>query len=247
MDDIIERMFTLSSKGEPFVLITVVKTEGSSPSTPGQMMILDMNGTTYGSVGGGTLEMIALEKANKLLEKKGTLLEEYRLDEKSTDMVCGGKTTLFYQYIGPRNRLYIFGGGHIGKEIASIMRGTGFSVVVIDPREVEIDGAIHIKEEYNDFLKKHSIEDGAFIVVCTPQHTWDYQVLKNLDGTNPGYIGLVASKRKFKTIFDKLKKETRNFPFDVLHSPAGLNIGGRLPKEIAISISAEIQKVRYGL
>ena len=114
MDDIIERMFILSSKGEPFVLITVVKTEGSSPSTPGQMMILGMNGTTHGSVGGGTLEMIAIERAKKLLEKKGTLLEEYGLDEKSTGMVCGGKTTLFYQYIGPKNRLYIFGGGHIG-------------------------------------------------------------------------------------------------------------------------------------
>jgi len=247
MDDIIERMFILSSKGEPFVLITVVKTGGSSPSTPGQMMILDMNGTTHGSVGGGTLEMIAIERAKKLLGKKGTLLEEYGLDEKSTGMVCGGKTTLFYQYIGPQNRLYIFGGGHIGREVASIMKGTGFSVVIVDPREVEIDGAAHLKEAYNGFFKNHKIEDGAFIVICTPEHEWDYQVLKNLDGTNPGYIGLVASKRKFKTILERLKKETRKFPFDALHSPAGLNIGGRLPKEIAISIAAEIQKVRYGL
>ena len=247
MDEVIDRMCMLSSRDEPYVLITVVKTEGSSPSTPGQMMIVERDGTTYGSVGGGTLEKIAIENAKGILLDGGTLLKEYRLEEKGLGMPCGGTTTLFYQFMGPKKRLYIFGGGHIGMELANIMKGTGFSVIVVDPRDIPHENTIHIKKGYTDFFKEHSIEDGAFVVVCTPQHTWDYQVLKNLDETHPAYIGLVASRRKFKGILEQLKRETKNFPIHALHSPAGLNIGGRLPKEIAISISAEIQKVRYGL
>ena len=53
------------------------------------------------------------------------------------------------------------------------------------------------------------------------------------------YIGMIGSKRKVKTVFDRLKKENIGIP-DYVYAPVGLGIGGNTPAEIAVAIAAEI-------
>ncbi|HBY18811.1 MAG TPA: hypothetical protein DEH00_06540 [Candidatus Marinimicrobia bacterium] len=58
-------------------------------------------------------------------------------------------------------------------------------------------------------------------------------------------MGMVASRRKQKIMLKELKKAVPDADADVCYIPVGLDTGGGLPHDIAISIVAEIQKIRY--
>ena len=59
------------------------------------------------------------------------------------------------------------------------------------------------------------------------------------------YIGMMASKPKSEQIFSNLRKKgVSDELLKKVHSPIGLKIKSITPEEIAISIAAEIIKVR---
>jgi len=63
----------------------------------------------------------------------------------------------------------------------------------------------------------------------------------------PAYVGLIGSKRKAQATIARLRQELGDgAPWDAFYSPVGLDIGGPTPAEIAISVVAEMQAVRYG-
>jgi xanthine dehydrogenase accessory factor len=66
-------------------------------------------------------------------------------------------------------------------------------------------------------------------------------------GWQPAYVGMIGSKRKVEASLERLREELGDAaPWDALYSPVGLNIGGPTPAEIAVSVAAEMQAVRYG-
>ena len=84
-----------------------------------------------------------------------------------------------------------------------------------------------------------------FVVVATRGHKLDDVALLEAAGSNASYIGLLGSKRKAVLIFRSLYQagipESR---VRQIRAPVGLDIGGRQPEEIAVSILAEIVAVR---
>ncbi|BBE30001.1 dehydrogenase [Tepiditoga spiralis] len=251
---IYEELLNLKKKGENGILITVVEKDGFGPATPGIKMLVTKN-KRIGTVGGGSLEEFAYKKALDLLKNKKNELHKYALNEENkvienTGMVCGGNVTLFYEYIGSGEKLYIFGAGHVGKALTYHINPLNYFVTVIDERDGIFNDFPNINKTINstvsDFFKNNIIEDNSYIVISTPSHAHDYEVLKNVYlNSKPKYIGMLASDTKANLMVKKLKDEVSNADLSILHTPVGLDIGGPTPHEIAISIISEIQSIKY--
>jgi xanthine/CO dehydrogenase XdhC/CoxF family maturation factor len=100
--EIIKAIVDLYKEEGEAVLVTLCRTSGSTPRKAGAKMLVYPDGKTIGSVGGGVLECLAIQKAMELLQIKGSpiLWEREPADE---DMVCGGSGTLFIERIGGKD------------------------------------------------------------------------------------------------------------------------------------------------
>lgn len=162
-----------------------------------------------------------------------------------------GETWEYREQIGVTNTAYIVGGGHIGLAVSRIMKSIGFYVVVFDHRE---DVFTLEQNEYADEIIICNYEEiggkvrrgnKSYVIIATPMHAGDTAALKSVINKNVKYIGLMGSKRKIKTIFDVLRDEgiDENL-FDKVFTPIGIEIEAETPEEIAVSIAAEIIKVK---
>lgn len=99
--DIFSRLSDFEKKQIPVCLATIVRSAGSTPRKVGAKMIVCIDGTTYGSVGGGCGENQVRSAAYKsiLLKEESKLLEVDLVDDLGTKGadVCGGKMWIFVE------------------------------------------------------------------------------------------------------------------------------------------------------
>lgn len=255
--DIFGKISALKERGELAVLITVVEKEGEGPVAVGNRMLLDDSGNLSGTVGGGALEHFAVEKARQILISGNNLLESYFLQEGklvesgvSLPMACGGKVTLFYEKVGSGESVYIFGGGHVGAAVSRVLEMIGFYTHIIDERK-EVLSALETGKQkhlchFEEFIEKGKIDSNSWILVCTPSHQFDFEVVEAVltHKIDPKYLGLLASGKKKKVLLERLGSESE-LNRDLFFCPVGLDTGGVSPNEIAISIAAEMMSVKY--
>jgi xanthine dehydrogenase accessory factor len=162
-------------------------------------------------------------------------------------MICqsGGSVDVYLEPILPAPRLLLFGVSPVIRALAQLGKGLGYSVDVVDPHAdpQALPGADRV------FLDMASAEVRApspaaaqrlFAVVATMGEN-DEEALFAALAARPTYLGVVASRTRFGRIREALL--TRGVPASALESiknPAGLDIGARLPEEVALSILAEI-------
>ncbi len=253
MANIYEKIAALSNSNEKAVLITVVETKGHSPASSGTKMLLTEKGEKLGTVGGGALEHNALKQGKEVMKTGKNLLKTYILDttdlhhkHELLNMACGGSATLFYELIGSKENILIFGGGHIGKALLHHLSPLNFNISIFDERE-EIRNEFEKAFDTSD-LKEQQLNTQPYIVIATHSHEADYTILKKVlaIGTNSKYIGIVASKNKFKEMKKQLQEELNiKINFSRIYAPVGLSLGGKSPHEIALSIVSEILSVKY--
>ena len=252
MLEIYQELVRLASKGKSAVLATVISNEGSTPREAGAKMLIREDGTFIGTIGGGGIEQQVLKKAAQILTSGRTERLNFNLTgEDKTTMICGGSMEIFLEPVLPREALYLFGAGHVSQSVAEIGNMLGLRCVVVDPR-AEFNNAEHfpqadllVVEEYPRAFSELKIDKESYIIICTPQHISDEECLELALRTEAKYIGMIGSKRKVKEVKEHLlKKGVPVEKLDLVHSPIGLEIGAETPQEIAISIVAEIVKVR---
>ncbi|MFN3761719.1 MAG: XdhC family protein, partial [Anaerolineae bacterium] len=96
-------------------------------------------------------------------------------------------------------------------------------------------------------LDPTAITPQTYVVLITEDHRTDEQALRQVLDTPAAYIGMIGSLRKVSIIFDHLRADgVSEERLAQIHAPIGLDLGGRSPAEIALSILAEIVQVRYG-
>ncbi len=146
---------------------------------------------------------------------------------------------------------YIAGGGHVGLAVSRIMKSLGFYVVVFDHREdvFTIDQNNFADEiiitKYENIGNRIIESERSYVIIVTPMHAGDKDTLKSVINKNVKYIGMMGSKRKIKTIFEALLNDgVDDELFKKVHTPIGIEIEAETPEEIAISIAAEIIKVK---
>ena len=139
--------------------------------------------------------------------------------------------------------------------MSSLVKKVGFEYIIVDDR-VEFASA----ERFPDALKLVVDDPGAvaknlevtnkdYIVIVTRGHKDDYNVLRSIIEKPVRYIGMIASKKKRNQIFGKLRMvdNISDGQLNKIHSPIGIDIGSKTPEEIAVSIVAELIKVRRNI
>jgi xanthine dehydrogenase accessory factor len=148
--------------------------------------------------------------------------------------------------------LYCFGAGHVAVPTAHLAALVGFRFVVIDDRPEYANAErfpeaneIRVITNFSKAFAGLEIDADSFIVIVTRGHMYDKVVLEQALKTSADYIGMISSRKKRDTIFGELMAEgVKKEQLERVHAPIGIDIGGETPEEIAISIVAELIKVR---
>ena len=115
--------------------------------------------------------------------------------------------------------------------------------------EEALDGVDRIcASEYDAALRDEVVPAGGYFIIATPEHRHDYEVLRRVLTSDwaPRYIGVIASKKKAAGFLQNLKQELgEDLDLKSLYMPVGVDTGGSSAAEIAVSIVAELQMVRY--
>jgi len=254
MQNWLKLLSAFKQKQERIAFITVTKCLGSTPCVVGSRMIVTKEKEIHGTIGGGKLEFKAIDEAiiaineNRIIESSYTLGPEF-------EQCCGGKVEFIIEPMNQTPELFLFGAGHIGVEIAKLLVDTPFKVNLIDSREdwfsnLELDESVtaHQVNETNFKTFKDVVKWGgnSYILVLTHNHAIDFDIISMALQNETKFLGLIGSKTK-KARFNnmlinemKIKDGMKN-----VICPIGLPIGGDTPKEIAISVVAQLLQVHY--
>jgi len=252
VQDIYEELVKIRARGEEAALVTLTSAHGSTPREQGAKMLVRRDGSIMGTIGGGTIEEQVIKESLEVIKKGKPERLSYSLKEGGdTGMVCGGDVEVFVEPILPAPTLFIFGGGHIALSLVSMAKMAGFKIVVVDDRPEFANPERFPEAEQTlvtDFVQAFSqleIDESGYIVIVTYAHKSDEVVLEWALRTRAKYIGMIGSRAKNKLIFSHLQdKGISPELLNKVQAPIGLEINAQTPEEIAVSILAQLIKVR---
>ena len=254
MVDIYQEIARIKAEEEEAALATIVSATGSTPREEGAKMLVRADGSISGTIGGGSLEAQVIKEVIKVIGQGKPKRLHISLTGKEVEaegMLCGGEIEVFIEPIVSSPTLYIFGGGHIALPLAKVGKLLGFRIGVIDDRSEFAnpnrfpEAEIILADDFTKSFPKLKIGKSSYIVIVTRNHQYDDIVLEWAVGTPAKYIGMIGSKDKTEAVFSHLlAKGIPKELLDKVHAPIGLEIHAQTPEEIAISILAEIVKVR---
>lgn len=238
----------LSGRAVPCVLVTVVEAKGSTPRDAGTKMIVTGD-ETFGTIGGGNLEFEAIAAARALLHDAiaAPQVKDYPLGP-TLAQCCGGAVSVFLEPIFPyKNTLYLFGAGHVGREVVRVLEGLPVKICWIDSRDHEFPAIIPGNCEKIVTPTPQSvmptIPENAFIVIMTHSHDLDYDLVEaGFAKGDFAYLGLIGSDTKRVRFEKRLKiSGVAEDQLSRLTCPIGIGgVTGKHPREIAIALAAEL-------
>ena len=237
---------------KPAALVTVVATTGSAPGKPSALMVVQGDGSTIGTVGGGSLEHKITTDAVQCIGLGKSKEVSYDLQaDAELGMSCGGSVRAFIRVFKAAPQLIIIGAGHIGLELYKIGQLQGFQVIVFDNRpelasEERFPGAKRIVvDDLPASLKKYIFHSDCYVTIATSSHETDRLALEAVVESEASYIGMIGSSSKIRKIFEYLLEQgIAREKITQVFAPMGLNIASIRPAEIAVSIIGEILLVK---
>ena len=236
----------LLARSERAALCSIIKTQGSTPLKTGASMLVREDGAIIGTIGGGALEYRVIEQAMTVLSENSTQLFEHQL-VRDHNMCCGGTVTVYIEPLPQLDPIYIFGAGHIGKALASLLQNLDFKVTVVDKRQNIFSdwSSINVKQvnaPASNVLRSIAWNNRVYIVIATHSHPLDREILRCCVKQPFYYCGMIGSLRKVKIARQLFLEQhlASVEELDRIDMPMGINIGAETPNEIAISIAATI-------
>ncbi|NOY37494.1 MAG: NTP transferase domain-containing protein [Chlorobi bacterium] len=170
-------------------------------------------------------------------------------------IIISDTKTVFLEPVGPLPKLVIAGAGHIGKALSHMAGLLDFEITVIDDRPEYAsrqnlpDADTVIVDSIGHAIRQIPITRDTFIVIVTRGHRDDADALKACIHEDVAYIGMIGSKRKIALMRDRFitQQWASATLFDRVFAPVGLNIGAQTVNEIALSICAQLIRVRDSL
>ncbi|MFW5920352.1 MAG: XdhC family protein [Polyangiales bacterium] len=250
MREVTQALMEILDGGGRGALATVVRTAGSTPQQPGAKMLLRPDGRVVGTVGGGAIERRVLEALQQCTVDGRPVAVTHDLG-RDLGMCCGGRMEVFVEPVEGRQRLVIFGAGHVGRATSVMARECGFDVTVVDDRdemntEERFPGCTRVLAEPAPAAREVETTDGDWLVVVTHDHHLDEQAVDTFARKPHRYLGLIGSRRKIFRILQRIAARKELPPLDRVYAPIGLDIGAVSPQEIAVSIVAELVALRHG-
>jgi xanthine dehydrogenase accessory factor len=251
---LIDCMAQMKGDKQPFAVVTVVHTEDATAAKAGAKAVIRADGTVIGWIGGGcTLRVAKQTAASALADGRSRLIriapggeERIVAGREGFENYCAsaGVIELFVEPVLPRAALLIVGASATARALCELGRRMGFAVTAAAAPE-DLGTLPEVDYRIGGFdLSEDPRANSAFIVVAT-QGKHDQKALAAALTTDAPYVGLVASRRKARQLKDDLLAAGMDpQKLAALHSPAGLDIGGQTPEEIALSVLAEIVQER---
>jgi xanthine dehydrogenase accessory factor len=255
--EILQLAADLTRKQIPFVLAVVVRREPASSAQLGNTALITESGECHGWLGGSCIQptvareaMAALgDAAPRLISLSPDPGADLRAGVTTFPMTChsGGSVDIYLEPVLPAPTLLVFGVAPVAQAVARLGKVMGYTVVASDP---DADRASF--PDADRLVTTVSAEEWPaaqrarlFAVVATlGQH--DEQATQAALGLQPAYLGVVASRKRFAQMREALvARDVTESALDSIVNPAGLDIGARAPEEVALSILAEIVKVRH--
>jgi xanthine dehydrogenase accessory factor len=246
---IYQEVMRIKQKGGSAILATLISVDGVISKEGILKMLIKISGEKIGGIlNEGQIEERILREGKKLLKgnKPTVIVIESEIENSSWK-----KMEILLEPIYSEPTVFIFGAGHVSQQLAPLAKRVFFKVVVIDDRETyankerfpEADEVI--VSEFEKCFDQLTIDDSSYIVIVTRGHLYDGFVLEQAVKTNARYIGMIGSKKKIHTLYQNLMR--KGIPKETLnkvHAPIGIKINSETPEEIAVSIVAELIKVR---
>ena len=203
---------------------------------------------------------ISLKKAHKAcylrLDITENELTSFTIIEGKINGCYLNKSDVSYCYKQPiisAGKVYIFGGGHISRCLVPLLQSVFFQCVVVESDEsfIEDEKFPTLSEKiicpFEKVDQNIRFSEHDYVVIMTRGHLHDAIVLSQVLKYQLAYIGMIGSKTKIQATYQKLSDENQysDDDFKRVYAPIGIKIGGETPQEIAVSISAELIKVRH--
>lgn len=246
--------------GRDAVMIEVAHHQGSVPRQSGTRMLVAADAAA-GTIGGGHLELQAIERARALLATTDGTPQEQRLAlGPALGQCCGGALTLRYARLdaatlarwpveAPRFALQLYGAGHVGRAIVALLERIDCRVWWIDEREAEFPAtpghAPHIERVCVEPVEAEVAQaaPGSFFLVLTHSHDLDLRIGEAiLRRGDFGYFGLIGSRTK-RARFERRYAERGIAPATIARMvcPIGVpGIQGKEPEVIAVAVVAQL-------
>jgi xanthine dehydrogenase accessory factor len=159
---------------------------------------------------------------------------------------------IYKEKIGYKNNLYIIGGGHCALALSGLMTSMDFHIQLFDTRQglntIERNNFAQEKKiinNYSGLSKLIPSGKNIYVVIMTFGYRSDDEAVRALMNKDFKYIGLLGSKKKIEKMFSEYRTEGISEELlHKIHSPIGIQIKSETPEEIAVSIAAEIIKVK---
>jgi xanthine dehydrogenase accessory factor len=253
--DLLHLAADLSRRAEPFALASVVRREPPSSARVGDAALVTQGGAFHGWLGGSCTQPIVVREAlAALADGRPRLIAlspdpdaDRRPGVDAFPMTChsGGSVDIYIEPQLPAPRLVVFGLSPVAQALTRVAHAMGYSVDAVDP---EADRAAFPEADRiftsvgEPQLRQRSPAAGATLAVAiATMGEGDEDALRAALELEPGYIGLVASRRRFASVRDALVAGgASSSALDRIKCPAGLDIGAHSPAEIAVSIMAEL-------
>jgi xanthine dehydrogenase accessory factor len=257
-----KRLDSFLSEHPSLALIEVTRARGSTPREEGAWMLVSPTGT-FETIGGGTLEFMAIDRAREALS--GAVVPD-SLDVPlgpEIGQCCGGRVELSIRLVDDAGRqslldktraaetalphVYLFGGGHVGHALSRAFALLPVRVVVIDTRADALEDMPDAIETRLVAVPEEVVREapsGAAFVVLTHDHSLDFlivaEALKRSDAAYVGMIGSATKKATFRSWYLKEAGGTQA-DFERLVSPiGGAAVNDKRPAVIAALAAAEI-------
>lgn len=208
-----------------------------------------------GMICSGKQKIILVPSSSLIYELEGK--QGFQVDENGLKLLdCSpdypglctdGDSWEYTEEITPPLTVYIFGGGHCGLALTSILNTLDLRVVIVDDREhvwtMEENQAAwkKIVRDYSDVSSLVPDSGDALVVIMTASHAGDSVVLRQMLPLDLRYLGMMGSKATAKHILKQMQSlGFTEKQLSSVHAPVGISISSQTPAEIAVSIAAEI-------
>ncbi|HIP40139.1 MAG TPA: XdhC/CoxI family protein [Desulfocapsa sulfexigens] len=173
---------------------------------------------------------------------------------RTTQLIKNNDQSIVIDPLPKSGTVVLFGGGHVSREVARLASYLDFEVVVCDDRQefsnkdrFPMAKSTHVIKNFENLFQSIEQEEDSYLLIISRGHSYDREILGQALQTPARYIGMIGSRRKRDIVYSSLRDQGfTDADFDRVHCPIGLSIGSETPREIAVSIVAELIAARSG-
>jgi xanthine dehydrogenase accessory factor len=177
---------------------------------------------------------------------------EKRLDRGVLESTGLREDGMFAEVVEGPLRVVIFGAAEAAEHLCAYGRQLGWRTTVVDARPAlatpeRVPSADRVIKAWPDEVAAELIDERTIVVTLSHEERLDVPAIAAALQQNARYIGAIGAKRTQERRRAALVEQGfEEADLDRIHGPAGLDLGGRSPAQVALAIAAEIVSVTSG-